>query len=444
MYAHLHSVSRRLLPVWIHNRLIGDWDKNGFKKYFQNTGWIFLAKMVTFVVSFFTIAMVARYLGPENYGKLSYAQSFVGIFSIFASLGIDQILYRDLVAHPEREFEILGTSFVAKLVFGSLTFVVTVFSAYCINTDPILTWMIGIVALTFLLQPLGILSFFFQARVQAKYASIISIVLAFLIPALKLLIITLHAGILYFSALIVLEAIILALFNVYLYVTVFKNNPLEWGYSRTFFKKLALDSLPLLLAGFSSYLYGRIDQVMIQHFLNSASVGLFDAAVRLTEIWGFFPGIFITSLFPAIVNARNHNHAEYVKRFITLSGFSLALAGTIAAGVCITAPLIIHILFGPQFHESVAILRIYIWSQVGVIAVTLMQSYLITENKTTRILLLTSLGALVNISLNWQLIPRFGIYGAAYTTLISYVILLFVFFITERRAFLQVHHHHSK
>jgi O-antigen/teichoic acid export membrane protein len=438
MYAHLHSLSRRLLPTWAHNRLIGDWDKNGFQKYFQNTGWIFLAKMVTFAVSFFTIAMVARYLGPANYGKLSYAQSFVSIFSIFASLGIDQILYRDLVAHPEREREILGTAFVAKLFFGVITFVATIVSAFIIDNDPILTWMIGIIALTFLLQPLGILSLFFQARVQAKYASIITMVLAFLIPGLKLLIIILHQGILYFSALLALEAIVLAVFNLYLYIAIFNDNPLEWKFSFIIFKKLTNDSWPLLLAGFSSYLYGRIDQVMIQHFLNSASVGLFDAAVRLSEIWGFFPGIFITSLFPAIVNARKHNHVEYVKRFMTLSGFSLAVAASIAAGVCIAAPLIIRVLFGPAFHESATVLRIYIWSLVGAIAVTLMQSYLITENKATKILVLTSLGAAINITLNWQLIPLYGIYGAACTTIISYSAIILIFIVSERRLFLNL------
>ncbi len=433
----LHYLEK-FLPTWIYKRLISDWNADGFSKYFKNTGWIFLAKMVTFAVSFFTIAMVARYLGPENYGKLSYAQSFVSIFSIFASLGIDQILYRDLAAHPEREREILGTAFVAKLVFGLLTFITTVATAFLLNTDIILAWMIGIIALTFLLQPLGVISTFFQARVAAKYGSYITIVLAFLIPALKLLIIVLGQGILYFAMLLVLEALILGIFNVYVYITVFASSPLNWQYSKDIFRTLALDSWPLLLAGFSGYLYGRIDQVMIQHLMNSTAVGLFDAAVRLSELWGFFPGVFILSLFPAIVNARKHNHLEYVKRFVTLSIFSLSFAGIIALCVCIAAPLLVHILFGAAFQESALVLRIYIWSLVGAIAVTLMQSYLITENKTRKILFITALGAAVNITLNWQLIPIFGIYGAAYTTLISYVIIISVFILTERRIFLNL------
>ncbi len=99
----LQKILSKILPTWIYQRLIGDWDKAGFKRYFHNTGWLFAARGASFLTSFFTIAIVARYLGPENLGKLSYAQSFVSILSVFAALGIDQILYRDLVAHPDIE-----------------------------------------------------------------------------------------------------------------------------------------------------------------------------------------------------------------------------------------------------------------------------------------------------------------------------------------------------
>lgn len=438
MEQFIHQTLLRILPSWIHNRLIGAWSKDGLKKYFKNTGWIFLAKMVTFAVSFFTIALVARYLGPENYGKLSYAQSFVAIFSVFASLGFDQILYRDLIAHPEKQREILGTAFVAKLTFGFLTLIAASTSAWILNDDPILTWLIFIVALTFILQPFSVVGHYFNAQVQAKYTSYISIGIAFLIPTLKLLIIWLSKGIIYFALLTTLEALILAIGYIYIYVHIFKENPLNWRYSVSVFKKLINDSWPLLLAGLSGYIYGRIDQVMIQHLMNSTSVGLYDAAVRLTEIWGFFPGVFIISLFPAIVNARTSNHSEYIKRFRILSFFTLGLASLIAVMVFIIAPLIIKILFGAEFATSAIVLRIYIWSLVGAIASSLIQGYLIAENESRKILALTAFGAILNIMLNTQLIPQFGIYGAAYATLISYSAIIAAFLITEKRLFLNL------
>ena len=433
MFLSLQKIIQKLLPVWICNRLIRDWTKDGFKKYFFNTGWVFVAKMVSFAVSFLTVAFVARYLGPENYGKLSYAQSFVALFSMFASLGIDQILYRDLIAHPEKEKEILGTAFLSKLVFGVLTLFLTFVSSIIINEDPTLTWLIGIIALTFLFQPFGVISHYFHANVKAKYVSYITIVLAFLIPSLKLLFIFLEKGILYFAALIVFESLVLGVSYLLIYRYVFHKSPLQWRYSFQILKNIFSDSWPLFLVGVSGYIYGRIDQVMIQQLLDSKSVGIYDVAVRLTETWGFFPGIFIVSLFPAIVNARACDYNEYLKRLKVLSLFSLFVSAFIACLVFLVAPVLIDVLFGAQFQESAAILRIYIWSLIGAISVSLIQSYLITENKSKKILYLTIFGAVVNVGLNIILIPMFGIQGAAFTTLIAYISIISLFIISERR-----------
>src|SRR5436190_14620310 len=94
-----------------------DWfGTEGFQKYFKNTSWMFLGRIVGLLISFFVTAYVARYLGPANYGMLIYAISFVGLFSFLANLGIDQILYRDLVRFPEKANELLGTTFILKLL----------------------------------------------------------------------------------------------------------------------------------------------------------------------------------------------------------------------------------------------------------------------------------------------------------------------------------------
>jgi len=66
----------------------------GFKKYFVNTGWLFFERIVGMALSFFVGVYVARYLGPANFGLLSYAGSFVGLFIALATLGLDGIVVR--------------------------------------------------------------------------------------------------------------------------------------------------------------------------------------------------------------------------------------------------------------------------------------------------------------------------------------------------------------
>lgn len=406
------------------------WQHAGFQKYFKNTGWLFVARIVSFFTSFLTVAIVARHLGPENLGKLDYAQGFVAIISVFASLGIDQILLRDLVTYPERENELLGTAIFSKLFFGALSFILAITTSHFLGDDLLLTGLIGICALTFLINPIGTVGVLFNAQVKAKYSSQISIFLAFFIPALKILVIFLDRGLIYFALIILVESFISALWSIHIYITCFQNKPSSWKFRLNTFKLLLKDSWPLILAGFSGYIYAKIDQVLLLHMVNSTAVGIYGVAVKLTQIWAFLPGMIIGSVFPAIVNAKKTNFSLYAKRFRALTGLTVGLTALIALPLFIFAPLIIKIVFGEAFIGATPILRIYLWTSIAITLVILVQHYFIAENF-TRIFLYTSIvGATTNVILNVILIPIFGSQGSAWGTMLSYlsvVLSLFLF-----------------
>lgn len=416
------------------------WAHAGFQKYFRNMGWLFAARIATFFTSFLTVAIVARYLGPENLGKLDYAQSFVAIISVFASLGIDQILYRDLITHPEKENELLGTAIFSKLIFGIFAFVLSIIISFLLGNDAILTVLIGICALTFIISPIGTVGILFNAQVRAKYSSQISIFLAFFIPALKILIVFLNKGIIYFAAIIFIEAVISAAWSLYIYIVRFNNKPFLWNFRLDIFKQLMQDSWPLLLAGFSGYIYAKMDQVLIMHYIDSATVGIYGAAVKLTQIWAFLPGLIISSMFPAIVNSRKVNFSLYAKRFRILTGVTVGVTTAIAFPLFIFAPLIIQIVFGSAFVESSPILRVYLWTSIAITLVVLAQHYLIAENLSKIFLYTSIIGATTNIILNVILIPRFGSLGSAWGTMISYLIVVvsLLFFKRSRDGILKI------
>jgi len=423
MFQILNSLALKILPVWLHDKLIGSWDPQGFKKYFENTGWMFAARVITFITSFLTVAIVARYLGPENLGRLSYAQSFVSIISVFASFGIDQILYRDLSAQPERENEFLGTAVISKLFFGTFAFLLSVILSVVIGNDVILTTLIAITAFTFFINPLGTISVLFQSKVQAKYLSQISIFLAFFIPALKFLVIFLNKGIVYFSLLLIVESLAGMIWYLYIYKYKYKSSIYDWKFSFSILKRLLRDSWPFLFASLFGYLYARIDKIMLQHYIDSASVGFYDVAVKLTTMWNFIPGLIIGSLFPAIVRARNTNHKSYLKRlkslFILISFISL----TVTIFIFLYSKILVLLVFGEQYTASVDVLRIYLWSSPLAITGVLIQQYLTTENKGLIHLTLALGGVITNICLNLYMIPHYGMAGAAISTLFSYAII---------------------
>lgn len=398
------------------------WTHSGFQKYFKNTGWMLTARIISLATSFFTIAIVARYLGPENLGKLEYAQSFVAIISIFASLGIDQILYRDLIEKPEEESKLIGTAVFSKLFFGFFALILSAILSIWINSDPILTAMIAIMAFTFIINPINTISILFNSQVKAKYGSQITIFLALLIPGIKILVIYLDKGILYFSSIILLEAIVSAIWSTFIYIKEFNGNIFKWEFDNTIFKKIIKDSWPLLLAGLSGYIYSKMDQIMLLHYLDSATVGIYSAAVKLTQIWIFLPSLIIGSLFPAIINAKKTNYLSYKKRFQNLSAITVGITLIIATPLFIFSSPIIKITFGEDFMGSVSILNIYLWVSVAITLVTLSQQYLIAENLSKVFLYSSIIGATLNIILNIILIPDFGGEGAAVSTLLSYII----------------------
>jgi O-antigen/teichoic acid export membrane protein len=414
----------------ISNKATGIWRHDGFQKYFRNTGWMLAARIITFITSFLTIAIVARYLGPENLGKLDYAQSFVAILSVFASLGIDQILYRDLISHPEDENRLLGTAIYSKLFFGTLSFMVSILISILLKSDPILTILIGICALTFVVSPIGTVGSLFKAQVKAKYTSQISIFLAFFIPILKLMVIFFDKGIIYFAVIILIESLISVLWSLYIYKFHLGHNPFSWKFHLDTFKKLMKDSWPLLLAGVSGYIYAKMDQVLLLHYIDSATVGIYGVAVRLTQVWAFLPGLIIGSLFPAIINAKKIDLLSYSKRFKMLAILTTGVTAVIAIPLYIFAPFVIKLIFGTDFIAAAPILRIHLWISIAITLVILAQHYLIAENY-SKIFLYTSLiGATTNIILNIILIPLFNSQGAAWGTMLSYlavVISLFMF-----------------
>lgn len=430
----LISTARRILPQWVMDQFKGDWNEEGFKKYFHNTGWMFLARMVTFLTSFLTIAIVARYLGPANLGKLEYAQSIVAIISVFASLGIDQILYRDLVANTEEEDELLGTAIISKLFFGTFAFMLSVAVSILLDNEPLITGIIALVAATFLLSPIGTIGILFHARIKSKYSSQITIFLAFFIPALKLILVYLGQGIIYFAAILLIEAVVSAAWVLYIYVASFHGRPRAWRFRLDVFKSLMHDSWPLLFAGFSGYIYAKIDQVMLLHFLDATTVGIYSAAVKLTQIWAFLPGLIIGSLFPALINSKTVDYSSYARRFKSLAKITITLTSVIAIPLFIFASQAILLVFGSAFIDASSLLRVYLWVSIAITIIALFQNFLIAENFGKIFLYSSIIGASANITLNLILIPLYGAHGAAWGTMLSYfIIMISLFFFRDSR-----------
>src|SRR3989344_2511937 len=410
-------IFKKIIPARWHRIL----EHAGFKRYFVNTGWMFFGQIFSMGISFFIGAWLARYLGPKNYGIINYSFAFVGIFSFIANLGIGTILSRDLVKYPEKRDELLGTSFRLLLYGGVAAFTLVVISALVFESSYFIRSLIILYSSTYLWSAFAVIQTFFQSTVQAKKNVRISMAGAATSSILKILLIVSGKGIVWLMLIFVFESLFVSVLSLITY----KSSGYKlsaWRFNAGLAKDILSGSWLLMLGAAASFLFVRVDQVMVKFFLGEASVGLYAAAVRLVEIWYFVPGIICGSLLPAIINAKKVDEKKYYERLKKLYILLAFVAVLIAVPSTILAPWVINLLFGDAYSEAAGILRLYVWSGVGLFLLWGLQQYFLSENRLKIIFYLYLFSMITNIVLNLFFIPKFGLTGAAWATLISYSI----------------------
>ena len=191
-------------------------------------------------------------------------------------------------------------------------------------------------------------------------------------------------------------------------------------------------------------IYSEIDQIMLKSMIDAYAVGIYDSAVRVVEAWYFIPSIIVASFFPAIINAKTSSRETYINRMRKLYIFMFVSALTLALISTVFASLIMHILYGNAFFSGIPILQVYTWSLIGTFIGNLLMNHLIAENQTKISFMINFIPMTLNIILNIIFIPKFGVIGPAYATLIAYsstpfVVLLFKKMRMEAMELIKIH-----
>jgi len=166
-------------------------------------------------------------------------------------------------------------------------------------------------------------------------------------------------------------------------------------------------------------LYMKIDQLMLQNICGIDEAGAYSTVAQLSEAWNFIPSIIVTSLFPAILNARRDNIDRYKKRIQNLYDLMVYISLPMALIISFASPLI-YKLYKVEYAYAAPTLSVHIWSGVFVFLGAASSQYLIAEGYNKLTFVRTGFGALVNIGLNLVLIPSMGMMGAAIATLVAY------------------------
>jgi O-antigen/teichoic acid export membrane protein len=359
-----------------------------------------------------------------QFGTFNYVLAFTAIFAGIAKLGLDGIVVRELLNNP-KNFEIfLGTAFWLKMIGALLVLLLMALILFFTSQSVKINLFVFIVSIGLFFQAFEVIEFYFQSEMLAKNIYISKVIQLGISTIIKIYLIISNAKLVYFILLMTIDALILAI--VYTFSYKLKKKTLFYKYFNiTIARKLIKDSWPLILSSFVVMIYMRIDQIMIKEMLGEYQVGIYSAAVRLSEAFYFIPMIITTSIFPAIIKAKSENENLYKKRFQRFYFFMIWLAIFISISMTFLSHWLVVFFFGQSYHSASGILVINIWSSIFVFIGVVSDKWHLVENLQKYILINTTVGALLNILLNLVLIKKFGAIGAAYSTLISYAVAAF-------------------
>jgi O-antigen/teichoic acid export membrane protein len=296
--------------------------------------------------------------------------------------------------------------------------IVIYFSIRSSESDAYTRLLVIIVAAGLLLQAFEVIDFYFQSQVWGKFLGIIGIGGMILSSILKIILVWNEAPLVWFAITVLVQGVFKGLMLIFLYSK--KNLSLfKWRFRWSRAQDLLKDSWPLIFSGLALMVYMRIDQVMIKMMLGSHAVGNYSVAVRLSEAWYFVPIVIARSVFPAIVNAREKDNNLYKQRLQRFYSLMTWMGIGVAIPTTFFYSWIVQILFGIDYSDAAPVLAIHIWAGVFVFMGVASTKYLIAENLQKFTFILRFCGCISNVLLNFALIPRYGIVGAATATVIT-------------------------
>lgn len=405
------------LPPFIRQRLEG---RHGLQQVVGNTGWLFANNILRMGVGLLVNIWVTRYLGPEQFGLLSYATAFVFVFSSIAAMGLDWVVVRNIVRDPSSRDEVLGTTFILKLAGGVITFGLTLVTIFIVRpTDPITRLLVAIIATGIVFQAFGTINFWFQSQVQSKYSVLVKSGAFLVVSVAKIALICLEAPLVAF-AWAGLAEIVLGSVGLVAAYRVRGHHLMAWRATGTMAKALLRDCWPLMLTDVVMLAYLRIDQIMLGEIAGNTEVGIYSVAVLLAETWLFIPMAVTSSLFPSVVEAREHGEELFHSRLQKYYNLMAFLGYAVALPVSLIANWIVPLLFGTAYANAGPMLTGLIWAGLFMNLTIARSSYLTVMNWTHLHLVTDLLGCALNITLNLILIPRFGGMGAVIASLVAY------------------------
>jgi O-antigen/teichoic acid export membrane protein len=392
------------------------------RRVLWNIAWLMGERMARIAAGLAVGVAVARYLGPDNFGKISYIQAIVAVVATIAGMGLEPILMKELVTSPaERNIAYSTALGIAGITSMTATIVGLLYSFLFVDDAGMrVLYVLGFATMP--LQTAAIIAVPLQA--EEKFALLVRyqlLQIAFSM-VLRCLLIFLRASLGWFMFAYTVDAAVWVLLLVFLkamadHRTSFAARDVKFHVGA----RLAGAAAPLFATNLVVLLQIRIDQMLLGMLASAAAVGNFAVASKLSEGLMQGPAIVVRALNPQMLQAKARSEGDFRSVLRRQFEVSVMIAVVIATAFSAASGLLVRILFGPQYHDAAAPLAILVWIIVPMTIGSVNANAVIAQSQTKQTLAKATIGMSMNALLNYLFIPRWGATGSAIATLTSHV-----------------------
>lgn len=394
------------------------------QKVLQNAKWIVICKVIQSLLQMVIGMLSARYLGPSNYGLISYASSVVAFAVPIMQLGTAETLVQEYVRQPEKNGEILGTVLVMNLVSGAACIVGVICFALAANPgEPETIAVCALYSLSLIAQAMEMTKYWFQSKLLSKYSSVAMLLAYLVVSGYKIFLLVTGKSVYWFALSHTVEYCAVGVILLVVYGRIGEQKlRASWHTAKDIFSR----SKYYILASLMVTVFQNTDHVMLKMFAGDTENGYYTTAVTCTVIVSFVYMAIIDSARPVILESRKKSQEAFERNVTRL--YSLIIYLTLVQSVFFTllAKPIVWILYGQDYLPAVPVLRIIVWQLAFSYMGTVRNIWILGEKKYDKLWRINLAGVLANVVLNAIMIPHWGASGAAAASVITQIFTNFI------------------
>lgn len=386
-------------------------------KVLKNAGWIIGCKIVQSLINLVIGLLTARYLGPSNYGVISYVASVVAFALPLMQLGLNQTLVKEFVQTPEQEGKILGTALVINVLSSLCCIVGSVSFVAFVNAGEQETILVcALYSLSLLFQATEVSRYWFQAKLLSKYSSVAALAAYVVVAVYKVYLLVTQKSVAWFAISNVIECFCISVILMAVYKKV-GNQGLSVDFRLG--RKLLSQSKYYIIPSLMVVIFQHTDRIMIKLMVSEAETGFYSAAITCIGITGFVFQAIIDSARPMILEAKQKDSQLYEKRVIQLYSVINVMSLAQSVGMTLLAKPLVYLMYGQDYAASAGILAVSVWYITFGHYGSVRNIWILAEGKQKYLTGINVLGAAANVGLNLCLIPLWGAIGAAVASVVT-------------------------